>query len=151
MERRRRTAAWCGRLLLSAALLVGLITMHVLGHPAEQASSHSPDRSVTVTFAAVTIDGEHQTTAGAAPAEGGHTPLRGLDTALVCVALLSACTVVFRASPSSSHRLSGLLLAGLARLLHALRPMPPPVSCGPAEKRARDMPDEDQAVTMPRS
>ncbi|MCX5277712.1 MULTISPECIES: hypothetical protein [Streptomyces] len=128
MERQRRTAAWCGRLLLSAALLVGLVTMHVLGHPAEHASSRTPDRLATVAFTVVTVDGEHRTTADAAPAKGGHTPLPGLDTALVCLALLTACTVVFRVSPSSRYRLSGLLLAGLARLLRALWPMPPPVS-----------------------
>lgn len=128
MERQRRTAAWCGRLLLSAALLVGLITMHALGHPAEHASSRTPDRLATVAFTGATVEGEPRSTADAAPAKGSHTPLPGLDTALVCLALLGACTVVFRVSRSSRYRLLGLLLAGLARFLHSLLPMPPPVS-----------------------
>ncbi len=30
---RSRAAAWCGRLLLFAALIVGIVGMHTLGHP----------------------------------------------------------------------------------------------------------------------
>ncbi|MGW1077794.1 hypothetical protein [Streptomyces sp. NPDC002537] len=33
MDGQRRVAAWCGRLLLFAALLLGIVGMHTLGHP----------------------------------------------------------------------------------------------------------------------
>ncbi|MEU2870418.1 hypothetical protein ABZ769_14610 [Streptomyces olivoreticuli] len=33
MDGQRKATAWCGRLLLFAALLLGIVTMHTLGHP----------------------------------------------------------------------------------------------------------------------
>lgn len=38
MDERRKATAWCGRLLLFAALLLGIVTMHTLGHPSEHGS-----------------------------------------------------------------------------------------------------------------
>jgi hypothetical protein len=35
-----RAAAWCGRLLLFAALLVGIVAMHTLGHPSGHGAAH---------------------------------------------------------------------------------------------------------------
>ena len=48
-----KAAAWCGRLLLFAALIAGIVTMHTFGHPA---GGH----------------GGHTTLSAAAPHTGGH-------------------------------------------------------------------------------
>lgn len=47
MHGRRRVAAWCGRLLLFAALLLGIVTMHTLGHPRD----HAPAATAATTDA----------------------------------------------------------------------------------------------------
>ncbi|MEU8581744.1 hypothetical protein [Streptomyces abikoensis] len=62
MHGRRRVAAWCGRLLLFAALLLGIVTMHTLGHPRD----HGPV-AVTAGTAGDAMAGTH------AMASGGHT------------------------------------------------------------------------------
>ncbi|MFJ8672839.1 hypothetical protein [Streptomyces sp. NPDC093589] len=36
-----RAAAWCGRLLLFAALIVGIVTMHTFGHPMAGHGGHA--------------------------------------------------------------------------------------------------------------
>ncbi|MBB5118673.1 hypothetical protein [Streptomyces eurocidicus] len=52
-------AAWCGRLLLFAALLLGIVTMHTLGHPASGAGAEA--------------GGMHGAAAEAGPGGGPHT------------------------------------------------------------------------------
>ncbi|MEC4017231.1 hypothetical protein [Streptomyces sp. H27-D2] len=39
MYGQRAAGAWCGRLLLFAALLLGIVTMHTLGHPGEHSGA----------------------------------------------------------------------------------------------------------------
>ncbi len=39
MDGQRKATAWCGRLVLFAALLLGIVTMHTLGHPTGQGGS----------------------------------------------------------------------------------------------------------------
>ncbi|MBT2382109.1 hypothetical protein J7E86_00585, partial [Streptomyces sp. ISL-11] len=43
MDGQRKATAWCGRLLLFAALLLGIVTMHTLGHPTT--GGHGPERA----------------------------------------------------------------------------------------------------------
>lgn len=41
-HRQRRGTAWCARLVLFAALLLGIVTMHTLGHPSEHGTAAPP-------------------------------------------------------------------------------------------------------------
>ncbi|MFI1311633.1 DUF6153 family protein [Streptomyces albidoflavus] len=104
MRARTRTstaAGRAGRLLLLAALLLGVLTMHTLGHPAgEHGSAHGAAHgagTVAAAPAAPTGSGaaEHHS-----PAVGADTgtpdssdPLPGTDPLSVCLAVLAALTL----------------------------------------------------------
>lgn len=80
MHRQHKAAAWCGRLLLFAALLLGIVTMHTLGHPAEHGGGH-----------AVAMAPPHSAHAPAAEpaAPHAHDPVHGgMDPMSVCLAIL---------------------------------------------------------------
>ncbi|MFE0047526.1 hypothetical protein ACFWYJ_30500, partial [Streptomyces albireticuli] len=69
MGERRRVVAWCGRLLLFAALLLGIVTMHTLGHPTSDHGAGSGAGGGTHGAAAAE--------AGQAGAGGGPRPAAG--------------------------------------------------------------------------
>ncbi|MFE6164773.1 hypothetical protein ACFQ7F_38350 [Streptomyces sp. NPDC056486] len=134
-----------GQLLLLAALLFGIVTMHTLGHPTDHSASHptshaSGSGSGRPDHQPEQAAGQHEMSAGGmAPGERVHArpPLTvatsvpagmgGMDPLSVCLAVLAALTLVLLLK-------AGLLRPGgfaaparpLARLLDGLRPNPPP-------------------------
>ncbi|MFJ6701000.1 hypothetical protein ACIQM4_33795 [Streptomyces sp. NPDC091272] len=135
--------AWGGRLLLFAALLLGIVTMHTLGHPAGQHGEHgtaSPSSvgttipiSTKVTMTApdaphtTPIDTPHHPAASPTSASTPPSPLPGMDPMSVCLAVLAAWGVVLFGA--------GLLAGGPSAWTvpprssgpaSALRPRPPP-------------------------
>ncbi|MEU1780693.1 MULTISPECIES: hypothetical protein [Streptomyces] len=140
MHGRRRVAAWCGRLLLFAALLLGIVTMHTLGHPRD----HGP--AVEAGTHAMAPGGHAMTSAGhAMPDAGGHTSVPaastphhgghgGMDPLSVCLAVLGTGSATafllslalaaflrfFRDRPGTGP------VAARAWFSRALWPVPPP-------------------------
>lgn len=127
MREQRRATAWCGRLLLCATLLLGIVTMHSLGHPAENGSSHMPGDAVMAAATAPVDHGMRATTTveprADAPASHG-----GMDPMSVCLAVLSVWAIALLAVGLVSGRIATLASSALARLPHALWPRPPPRS-----------------------
>ncbi|WP_149182037.1 DUF6153 family protein [Streptomyces sp. TRM49041] len=124
-----RGASWCGRLLLLAALLLGIITMHTWGHPSEHADAQS---------AAAPAHGsaysEHLAAHGA-PAHDApeDAPRGGMDAAAACFALIGsagaglagfAALRLLRRVPRTEALRSGL--TGPRRPLRPQWPQPPP-------------------------
>ncbi|GGP40332.1 DUF6153 family protein [Streptomyces melanogenes] len=113
----RRTTAY-GQLLLCAALLFGIFTMHTVGHPAEHTAAAS---------------GEHTSMAMAAPAGHDqaaaprHEPMRGMDPGSVCLAVLGVWGLALLAVRllSARGRTSGTTVVR-GRTLRPLWPNPPP-------------------------
>ncbi|MFZ4265842.1 hypothetical protein [Streptomyces arboris] len=113
-----------GQLLLLAALLFGIVTMHTVGHPAE----HAPSAAVAVADAAalaeVASDGAHPS-----HPSPEHSPMSGMDPLSVCLAVLGAWGLAL----VGVWLLLGLRADGRALgtpvgagLLRVLRPNPPP-------------------------
>lgn len=102
------TRAWCGRLLLFAALLFGIVTMHTLGHPTGGPGSMTPAVRMDAAhggpgqvMGAGQLSGDHGERAAAphdpvgGPAAGGHEqPGHGLDPMAVCLAVLLAAVTL---------------------------------------------------------
>ncbi|MEV8312812.1 DUF6153 family protein [Streptomyces sp. NPDC059900] len=139
-ERSKRSAN--GRqLLLLAALLFGIVTMHTLGHPTGHSASHhppAPSTSHSVSLSTAHGGGPEQaaghratgTPASAdaiAIADSGATGTGGMDPLSVCLAVLAAFTLVLLLR-AGLLRPGGFAVAArpLARLLDGLRPNPPP-------------------------
>ncbi|MFC8129860.1 hypothetical protein [Streptomyces sp. NPDC057302] len=143
------------QLLLLAALLFGIVTMHTLGHPTGHSTNHSASPAAAHSTShgsgpERTVD-RHEMSMGDAPASAGMpegpspdtgpgadtararvaasapTGMGGMDPMSVCLAVLAALTLVLLLK-------AGLLRPGgfavpvrpLARLLDGLRPNPPP-------------------------
>ncbi|CAM5344205.1 MULTISPECIES: DUF6153 family protein [Streptomyces] len=94
-------AGRAGRLLLLAALLLGVLTMHTLGHPAgdhgsAHGAAHEPG-TVAAAPAAPAGSGAGEHHSPAAEAATGTTdssdPLPGTDPLSVCLAVLAALTL----------------------------------------------------------
>ncbi|TGB05967.1 DUF6153 family protein [Streptomyces sp. MZ04] len=132
-----RRPAKGGQLLLLAALLLGIVTMHTLGHPtghgsgAEQASVQREMRG-TATAQGLARAHDMGTEPVARTADDTVTAsspagLHGMDPLSVCLAVLGAFTLLLLLR-------AGLLRPGgfgvparaLARPLDGLRPRPPP-------------------------
>ncbi|MEU5953546.1 hypothetical protein [Streptomyces sp. NPDC047525] len=139
------------QLLLLAALLFGIVTMHTLGHPTGHPTGHSspshsagqssPSHSTSPSTSHASVS--EQAAGQQEMSDGGHAaPARphlaatsasspvgtdGMDPLSVCLAVLSALTLLLLLK-------AGLLRPGgfavparpLARLLDGLRPNPPP-------------------------
>ncbi|MFI9758215.1 DUF6153 family protein [Streptomyces sp. NPDC051963] len=104
-----------GRLLLFAVLLLGVVTMHTVGHPTEHSVVHSP--------AAM-----HQTPMPQTDSAHDETPpMSGMDPASVCLAVLGAFAFVWLLSAALGGGLRSAVRPVVpVRLLYALRPNPPP-------------------------
>ncbi|MFZ4271868.1 hypothetical protein ACOZFM_04045 [Streptomyces arboris] len=112
-----------GQLLLLAALLFGIVTMHTVGHPAEHGPS-SPSAPAVVAVSEAAPDAAHPS-----HPSPEHSPMSGMDPLSVCLAVLGAWGLAL---------VGAWLLLGLradrrplgtpvgAGLRHALRPNPPP-------------------------
>ncbi|WP_195731112.1 DUF6153 family protein [Streptomyces albidoflavus] len=104
MRTRTRTgtvAERAGRLLLLAALLLGVLTMHTLGHPAgDHGSAHDAVHGAGTVAAAPaaatgTAAAEHHSPGAGAPTgtPDSSDPLPGTDPLSVCLAVLAALTL----------------------------------------------------------
>ncbi|MEU0158901.1 hypothetical protein ABZ154_08675 [Streptomyces sp. NPDC006261] len=112
-----------GQLLLLAALLFGIVTMHTVGHPAE----HAPSPSAPVaTSDAVTVPGASSDAAHPAHRSPGDSPMSGMDPLSVCLAVLGAWGLVgawLLGRRADGRPLGTPVGSGLRRVL---RPDPPP-------------------------
>ncbi|MEU3752157.1 DUF6153 family protein [Streptomyces olivoreticuli] len=144
MDGQRKATAWCGRLLLFAALLLGIVTMHTLGHPTEQGESGIASHAMAMADAPVAVH-----TRGSAPdpvrevtPDGPvladrephgtgrilHGESHGMDPMSVCLAVLGSAlpALVLLLGVAALRRPAAVLAVVRARLLAALRPIPPP-------------------------
>ncbi|MFJ3434026.1 hypothetical protein ACIPMU_10790 [Streptomyces cyaneofuscatus] len=132
-----------GQLLLLAALLFGIVTMHTVGHPAEHAPSSPPVPVAAADYVAVAVPGPDARPVPVADAvaevasDGAHpshpsperSPMSGMDPLSVCLAVLGAWGLAL----VGAWLLLGLRADGRplgtpvgAGLLRVLRPNPPP-------------------------
>ncbi|GAU65711.1 Syd protein [Streptomyces sp. NBRC 110611] len=127
----------CGRLLLFTALLFGIVTMHTLGHPAEHSAPSMADGGLGTAAsapahhaAAASVTDVSVTDApradGDAPRAHHPAPLGGMDPMSVCLAVLGAATLALLFCGVLARRPADVPATVLARLPHALRPIPPP-------------------------
>ncbi|WP_206308025.1 hypothetical protein [Streptomyces rhizosphaericola] len=150
----RSGSVMCGRLLLLAALLFGIFTMHTVGHPAEHpdpgltsqagpvaaqsapmAAQAGPGSAHTGPAAVSAVEVEVDGVSGGAahhsgPASPG-SPMSGMDPLSVCLAVLGAWGLALVGLWLFGVRVGGRGLgtpvgAGLLRVLRANPP--PPIS-----------------------
>ncbi|MCY0955162.1 hypothetical protein [Streptomyces sp. H27-S2] len=127
MKEHRRATAWHARLLLCAALLLGIVTMHSLGHPAEHGSSPMPGHAV-VADAPAPLGHAPEPLSADGPRAEAPAPVGGMDPLSVCLAVLSVWTVALLTARVLSRRTGDPALSALVRPAHALWPIPPPAS-----------------------
>ncbi|MFF0505887.1 hypothetical protein ACFYUH_20105 [Streptomyces fimicarius] len=120
-----------GRLMLLAALLFGIVTMHTVGHPAEHSDAAAAVTTTTATAAehmvpaAPVADSAHPAAHGS---PGSDAPMSGMDPLSVCLAVLGvwglALVGAWLLGLRADRRPLGTPVgAGLPRVL---RPSPPP-------------------------
>ncbi|MEV7909087.1 hypothetical protein [Streptomyces griseus] len=119
-----------GRLMLLAALLFGIVTMHTVGHPAEHSAASSAATTSTTAAehmapAAPVADPSHPSAHGS---PGSDAPMSGMDPLSVCLAVLGvwglALVGAWLLGLCADRRPLGTPVgAGLPRVL---RPNPPP-------------------------
>ncbi|MFF8468209.1 hypothetical protein [Streptomyces griseus] len=129
-----------GQLMLLAALLFGIVTMHTVGHPAEHtgsapsapaASEHTargPVQEPAPGQAPTVMDGEVQRSQPSHDSPGSGVPMSGMDPLSVCLAVLGAWGLALLGSWLLGLRADGRPLGTPvgAGALRALRPIPPP-------------------------
>ncbi|WP_171162164.1 hypothetical protein [Streptomyces sp. I05A-00742] len=117
---------WGGRLLLLAALLLGIVTMHTLGHPTEH--GHPTDHGRPTAPAAHTAHSSPHAVTAPVTEHLTPPPRPGMDPMSVCLAVLGAgWTVVLLLALAALRRPSGTAgAAPRAWHVHALWPVPPP-------------------------
>lgn len=127
--------------VLFAALLLGIVTMHTLGHP----SAHGSDRSsgyssdegsggyghssyaMSQTMPSPPGHAQEHTTGASPNADMPMPPVHGMDPLSVCLAVLGGFTLVLLlVAALGTPWASGATQPALARLLRALWPHPPP-------------------------
>ncbi|MER7699539.1 MULTISPECIES: hypothetical protein [unclassified Streptomyces] len=130
-----------GRLMLFAALLFGIVTMHTVGHPAEHGGSSSPPAMTG--HVAQDPGPVHVPVLAPAPARdvadvqphspphdspGSGAPLSGMDPLSVCLAVLGVWGLALLAAWLLGLRPDGRPLGTPvgAGPLRVLRPIPPP-------------------------
>ncbi|MDJ1133554.1 hypothetical protein [Streptomyces iconiensis] len=148
MAERRRGTVWCGRVLLLATLLLGIVTMHTLGHPASEPAPSEPSPAAaqhvraapdTVAHMAAPLRAApdavaHVTVAHAMPAGDASSPHSGhgmdTDPMSVCLAVLGVWSAVALLGAAVvlvlRTRFRDLLAPRRTRTLRALRPLAPP-------------------------
>lgn len=114
-----------GQLMLFAALLFGIVTMHTVGHPAEHGESAAMSAASASSSASPAAMGEHPSPHGS---PGADAPMSGMDPLSVCLAVLGVWGLALVGSWLLGLRADGRPLATPvgAVLLRVLRPNPPP-------------------------
>ncbi|MBV2156749.1 DUF6153 family protein [Kitasatospora sp. SUK 42] len=124
---------WGPRLLLLAALLLGIVTMHTLGHPTGGHGGHSghgayEGHGPQVTAQAQRTVEHHE--AAVAPSHGSAaadpSSADGMDPMTVCLAVLAGWTLVLLVAGPLLRRSGDAAAEVRARLLRAVRALPPP-------------------------
>ncbi|MEV0371583.1 hypothetical protein AB0I10_17430 [Streptomyces sp. NPDC050636] len=130
-----KAAAWCGRLLLFAALIAGIVTMHTFGHPA---GGHGGHATLSAHSMAAPPMAAHATAGHPMAAQPTDHPTAdtdgggAMDPGTVCRAVLSFWAPVLLVLLGAGvllgqgGRHAGLLAALRALLLRGLRGKPPP-------------------------
>ncbi|MBQ1109621.1 hypothetical protein AB0G82_01015 [Streptomyces anulatus] len=139
--RTRSRSVTYGQLMLFAALLFGIVTMHTVGHPAEHGGSSSSTPAMTEHLARAQAPGRDQAPGlvpvpGVADAQqspphdspGSGAPMSGMDPLSVCLAVLGVWGLALVGSWLLGLRADGRPLGTPvgAGLLRVLRPIPPP-------------------------
>ncbi|MFJ2088358.1 hypothetical protein ACIOEW_03740 [Streptomyces sp. NPDC087901] len=125
-------SATYGQLLLFAALLFGIFTMHTVGHPSEHSGPGLTARAASHVMAgpdaAVAPPGPVMTPGPAAAVRhDSPAPQHGMDPMAVCLAVLATWGVALLILLSSVRRYAGRGLGqGRVRSLRMPRPPPPP-------------------------
>ncbi|MGW3043847.1 DUF6153 family protein [Kitasatospora sp. NPDC001159] len=124
---------WVLRLLLLAALLLGIVTMHTLGHPAGDHGGHGGHEGRSVYAVAAQRMPEHHTGAGAVQraqtqpqATADPAAADGMDPMTVCLAVLAGWTLVLLVAGPLLRRSGDAAAEVRAHLLRAVRALPPP-------------------------
>ncbi|MFE7591039.1 hypothetical protein ACFU6K_16705 [Kitasatospora sp. NPDC057512] len=139
---------WAPRLLLLAALLFGIVTMHTLGHPGgghgghggstghEGAGAHAsaahPAHPAAVHHGPAAMPAEAASAVdpavSAIPAVSAVDPAApgGMDPMTVCLAVLAGWTLVLLLAGPLLRRSGDAAAEVRARLLRAVRALPPP-------------------------
>ncbi len=114
-----------GQLMLFAALLFGIVTMHTVGHPAEHGESAAMSAASASSAASPAAMGEHSSQHGS---PGADAPMSGMDPLSVCLAVLGVWGLALVGSWLLGLRADGRPLGTPvgAGLLRVLRPNPPP-------------------------
>ncbi|NYS20410.1 hypothetical protein HFP43_26130 [Streptomyces sp. SJ1-7] len=114
-----------GQLLLLAALLLGIVTMHTVGHPAAE---HGPSAAVPVSVSMSDAADMPVAPSDAAHSSSDHSPMSGMDPLSVCLAVLGAWGLALVGAWLLLGRADGRSLGTPvgAGLLRVLRPNPPP-------------------------
>ncbi|MEV7640411.1 hypothetical protein AB0O32_10800 [Streptomyces rubiginosohelvolus] len=123
--RKRSRSVTYGQLMLFAALLFGIVTMHTVGHPAEHGESAAMSAASASSSASPAAMGEHPSPHGS---PGADAPMSGMDPLSVCLAVLGVWGLALVGSWLLGLRADGRPLATPvgAVLLRVLRPNPPP-------------------------
>ncbi|MEV0224211.1 hypothetical protein [Streptomyces sp. NPDC050704] len=130
-----------GQLMLFAALLLGIVAMHTLGHPSGHGAGHgqgpghgsmaASEHRVTSAHAMSSTHSSERASA-ADPAQttlvsaAGQTPMSGMDLSAVCLAVLGTFTFLVLVAVAFRRPSSPGAAPSDARPARALRPDPPP-------------------------
>ncbi|MFF3527399.1 hypothetical protein ACFYX5_12065 [Streptomyces rubiginosohelvolus] len=123
--RTRSRSVTYGQLMLFAALLFGIVTMHTVGHPAEHSGSAAMSATPASSAASPGAMAEHPSPHGS---PGADAPMSGMDPLSVCLAVLGVWGLALVGSWLLGLRADGRPLGTPvgAGLLRVLRPNPPP-------------------------
>ncbi|MFD3818127.1 hypothetical protein ACFWRZ_23955 [Streptomyces rubiginosohelvolus] len=123
--RTRSSSVTYGQLMLFAALLFGIVTMHTVGHPAEHGESAAMSAASASSSASPAAMGKHPSPHGS---PGADAPMSGMDPLSVCLAVLGVWGLALVGSWLLGLRADGRPLGTPvgAGLLRVLRPNPPP-------------------------
>ncbi|MFI7326598.1 hypothetical protein ACIBQ3_18275 [Streptomyces rubiginosohelvolus] len=123
--RTRSRSVTYGQLMLFAALLFGIVTMHTVGHPAEHSGSAAMSAAPASSSASPAAVGEHPSPHGS---PGADAPMSGMDPLSVCLAVLGVWGLALVGSwllgLRADRRPLGTPVG--AGLLRVMRPNPPP-------------------------
>ncbi|MFJ3587051.1 DUF6153 family protein [Streptomyces sp. NPDC090231] len=122
-----------GQLLLFAALLFGIFTMHTVGHPAEHGGQGAGTASSHASHSMV-MAGAASTDADTRMVNAHHpdrpAPMRSMDPLAVCLAVLSVWGLALLTALLMARRSAGGLSRNTAaRSPRRPRPPPPPRPC----------------------
>ncbi|MFH9349940.1 hypothetical protein [Kitasatospora sp. NPDC017646] len=121
MAQQRPCGSSVSRLLLLAALLFGILTMHTLGHPSGGHGGHGP----RLTAAQPTAE-HHAVAAGSTHVTADLATADGMDPMAVCLAVLAGWTLLLLVVGPLLRRSGDAAAEVRARLLRAVRALPPP-------------------------